>query len=714
MGRRSWRPDFFWAALLALPLFVLIPDDSVNYSLPGYIDPWLYFGYFTHLKEFKEFLFPNTYYGSRLAWLLPAATIYHLIPSRLAANCVLHLSVYYTALLSLYYSLKHTFGRPNAIIPSIFFGFYPYLWSAVGWDYTNGAGIAYFLLGIAFLTRAIRQAKPLWSIAAAGAGCAAMVYTNLTWLIFTPLFPIYYLTLQYPHAKQRIWAMVRDFVICFTLGGLALTLLLCGINYLLDGGFLFYLPSVRFIREHGNKLTPGQVDTLTWIKSARWLIAEGAVSLLAALFLLRYFTRPKIAEDRPAAVLSAIFLCTLGSLVYLGTRGQFFLHIPYYGAFMLPVTFLTIGGYFRVPENWPGTRIAVVTFAAVALMAVPRLGFGREVVRGVLALGSTVPLWVAFGALATMIIWRGRALAIAGGIAGMFGLTTLAIGIEGRASPGAAREAFVRMTRSMDAIDEVRTERPVGFWFDDRDPNSFEFGSTGFIYIFSNIGHEFPASPNASLAPGTIVVVESSRDDAGAIAESSFHRDPLILRPLSVVPISYGSVRYSLFFFQLDVDPRVFQPVTVSFSPKECCQIRGAMDLDRHPFPLGEWRLTGTSDDPSDMEEHAGKPQFTTPKHREAYVAAYPALVVQEAGIYRFVLRYRPITGEITFGARNSDGTLWSPAGPAERQGSFRVKQCFITVKKGDTIQLLIANGKDVDDASRFEIEELTAFKDHP
>jgi hypothetical protein len=714
VGRRSWRPDIFWAVLLALPLLVLIPDDSVNYSLPGYIDPWLYFGYFTHLKEFKEFLFPPTYYGSRLGWLLPGAAIYHLIPSYLMANCVLHLTVYYTALFSLYSSLKQTFGGQNAIIPSVLFGLYPYFWGAVGWDYPNGAGIAYFLLSTAFITRAIRQAKPLWSLAAAGAAGAAMVYTNLTWVIFLPFFPVYYMALRYPSAKQKLWVTIRDFVIWFTAGALALTLLFCCIDYFLDGEFQFYLPSIRFVMEHGNKLTPGQVDAFTWMKNARWLIAEGAVFLLAALFLLRYYTRPKTVEDRPAAVLSAIFLCTLGALVYLGTRGQFFLHIPYYGAFMLPVTFLTIGGYIRIPENWAGGKIAAVTVAAVALIAVPWLSIGHKVVRGFLALGPTLSLWVAVGALAMMIVWRGRTVGVAGGIAGMFGLTAYAIGPGGPPNPGAARAAFIRITRSMDAIDQIRKEQPLGVWYDSEDQNQYEFSSIGYSFIYSGIGNRFPAMPTSPVSPGMIVVVPSSREDAGAIAERSFHPEPLILRPLSRVPISYGSVRYSLFFFQVGIDPRVLQPATVSAASGQCCEIRGATDLDPHPFPLGEWRLIGTSDDPSDMEQHSGKPQFTTPKHRDAYVAAYPVLVVQEPGIYRFVLRYRPLAGEITFGGRNSDGTLWSPAGPAVLQGPFRVKQCFITVKKGDTLQLLIANGRDTVGASRFEIEELTAYKDHP
>src|SRR5208283_5519114 len=86
----------YMIAVLLLPLIVLWRQDNTLFTGYGYLDPWFYLGFFRNLVEFKRNLFPATYYGSRLSWILPGAAVHGLF-APVAANCVLHLGVHTVA-----------------------------------------------------------------------------------------------------------------------------------------------------------------------------------------------------------------------------------------------------------------------------------------------------------------------------------------------------------------------------------------------------------------------------------------------------------------------------------------------------------------------------------------------------------------------------------------------------------------------------------------
>ena len=94
-------------AVLLLPVMVLWHQDNSLFSPPGQIDTWMYFGYFQNLVNFKRDLFPNLYYGSRLAWILPGWAVHSVLPP-VAASAVLHLTVLWVAALSLFQTLLRT------------------------------------------------------------------------------------------------------------------------------------------------------------------------------------------------------------------------------------------------------------------------------------------------------------------------------------------------------------------------------------------------------------------------------------------------------------------------------------------------------------------------------------------------------------------------------------------------------------------------------
>ena len=74
------RLDFYPGLLLLIPVIVLLGDRSIIFNFPGYLDSWIYYSFFRNLVALKR-LFPFTYYGSRLSWLLPGSIVHAMFPT---------------------------------------------------------------------------------------------------------------------------------------------------------------------------------------------------------------------------------------------------------------------------------------------------------------------------------------------------------------------------------------------------------------------------------------------------------------------------------------------------------------------------------------------------------------------------------------------------------------------------------------------------------
>src|ERR1035438_9475648 len=178
-------------AVLLLPSIVLWHTRDAFYSPPWYGDAWFYLGYFRDLLEFKRRMFYGAYYGSRLSWILPGYLVHSMFPPVLA-NAILHLAVQTVATLSLFSILRLIAGVRGAFLATLVFAVNPWLWAATGWDYVDGAGIAYCLLALALFTSAALEPFRKWTLVLAGAALAGMAYTHLFLATLTPLPLLYY------------------------------------------------------------------------------------------------------------------------------------------------------------------------------------------------------------------------------------------------------------------------------------------------------------------------------------------------------------------------------------------------------------------------------------------------------------------------------------------------------------------------------------------
>ena len=147
-------------------------------------DTWFYNGNFFYFFDYvNEGLASTHYFVERLPLNIPGYYLYHLL-SPLKANYILHLAYYYIAVFSLYAILRSLLNKRSALIASLAMGSYPWFLRAVGWDYVDGTGIAYYSLSMALMVAASKQRH--WRPFSFGAGIATacLIYTNLFWIPF--------------------------------------------------------------------------------------------------------------------------------------------------------------------------------------------------------------------------------------------------------------------------------------------------------------------------------------------------------------------------------------------------------------------------------------------------------------------------------------------------------------------------------------------------
>lgn len=353
--------------LIALPWFLLLINGKWIFTPAATIDPWLYFGYFNNFGQYTEW-FPATYYATRLPWIVPGYICYKVFPP-LIANHVLHVGFYYIAVFSLYYILKQTTNNRTALLISILMGFYPFFLGAVGWDYIDGAGIAYFLLTMLLLTLAAKNLhRPKWTVSfqryeetartisttisfrsslmlfLAGVSLAAFIYTNTFLILFTPVMALYYIIVNYRYRKDSLVTSLLFVIIGFA----TLTILLGIINMAAGGNFLFFLPSFSFAFQMFKQSNPWRISGYTWLEQATWLVLPtmvfiGSLASLIYIFMKKAVSLKTYLSQFPGIFILCYILLFLIMLL-MELKGDPVLQLTYYASYLIPALFLAAGG----------------------------------------------------------------------------------------------------------------------------------------------------------------------------------------------------------------------------------------------------------------------------------------------------------------------------------------------------------------------------------
>ena len=345
---RQWRTrvDSGLLLVLTLPWVILRLDTSWLFAYAtspfGFIDPWAYFGFFLDLKQHIR-TFKGAYFTTRLTWTVPGAIVYRVFPP-LTATYVLHLAVFYGAILSLYLILKSTVSRRAALLATILMAFHSYFLWSVGWPYIDGIGNTYLLLTMVALTFAARSNRPRQWLFAAGVLAAMAIYCQLFLIVFSPLVLGYY---HFARRKMENRQPARAWK-PFAWGFAAVTVIFGVFNMAINGRFLFFINSLGTAAKLIINHNPYKYSTYGWLAGASWLILP-AITLVGALTLLaRRKNVPDLANAEFILFWQRYYVLGFGIMLFWQVIGQPVLQFSHYSSYLMPGVFLALGSQLAV------------------------------------------------------------------------------------------------------------------------------------------------------------------------------------------------------------------------------------------------------------------------------------------------------------------------------------------------------------------------------
>ena len=671
--------------LLAFPFALVSANSNWLYSPLGWVDQWVYFGYFLHLQPFKADLFPNLYYGTRLPWILPGYVVHRLFDV-MTAKYVLHFGFYYLAVFPMYCLLKRAAGRRTALLGAVLFATHAAFLLAIGWDYMDGAGITYNLLGLASMARGASSKQPWPWIALAGAAGAAMVYTNLFLICFMPCVFVFYLFLRYKPDQPGKLRLLLTSGLWFGAGAAVLTIALGVINDSLDGNFWFYGPSiVAFIglAAHPN---PWRANGLGWLRTAYWLgipVVTGACGLL--YLALRIQRRLMHWGDSCTAFVSLYHVELIGMIVWYWISGVG-LQLNFYVSYLLPLMFLAIGCMLVTAlDEWRAWVYWLLILGTAGMFAFSlNLADGTFASRLHHAGLAVIVLCPMVGLCLTVVFYRRQPVILAA----LAGLWLYQVGYSGMAAPNPHnRQTFLRTVRASNIVwSHIQEERrPVLFWYGSKEPGTMEFMSLNsiFLYEYSMLSTDFP-STGPRLQPGGIAVILS--DHPGVLGEADRALAPLQMKTevLAENDIASDGVSYRMTFVRFaEPTPEHLQPLAVSMVDG-VAKLTLATPAEPRELPQDKW---------SSVQVRSDGLFTTMAQQRYTWGPRYVPLVASRSGLYRFTLKYKVIEGGLLFGGMATDMTRALGRSPIPRPtGQTQTVVYSQQLTAGEGVVLLIAN----------------------
>jgi len=725
-GRENTRVWPYVLAIFLFPAIVLWRQDNSLFTPPGHIDAWVYLGFFRSLVNFKRDLFPQTYYGSRLSWVLPGALAQTLF-SPIAATAILNLIVFWTAAISLFTTLRLTVGIRPAFLTTLIFSINPQIWYAIGTGYVDGAAIAYCLLAMALFTLAAFRPEESRILVLAGAAVAALLYDTLFWAALIPLLVLHYAGTLWSLGRFTARKTLRDLVQKAGFGFLLVTVALCAINYSLDGVFWFYGPSLRAVS--------GTVSSNLWAQNpwttyglGPWLWLTTAAAIVGAVSIaLRLKDLDRGARFVVTVSLELLFAASL--LAYMQFRLKLtVLGLPYYSSCLLPFVFLVIGAAFWRSAELLKTKTWRLACSAAVLTAA--FIWGEFPFQYPSWPTAVLPMAVTgITLLAAGLLLSHRSVgtwAILAGLACFTAETRFLpasqLETNSPATPPSSTHAYRNNLRRLmvarDSIEELRRNRPVRFWYDDREPPREDYVALNatYLYLFTRFVTPFPnLSCDNAIPAESLIVVTTQKQHAAELAMASLQpcitHAGLVASAVSTTNTDSPAGRYVSVLLSISRDPARWHVLQTTGAAEPPNVRLAPYSAGRESLPLLRWNILypelGTSIHPV----RDGLALKTGVKaHTDA--AIYGPMVAPASGRYEFVLYIQPGSGKIAFGVVSSNS--WLAADITGHAGSDKEMKCSLDLQRGQTIDLRLSNNNEHNSPASLTITGLTAVEIDP
>lgn len=550
--------------LFVVPIGVGLVNPDSPFS-PLYHDCWLYHGYFIDLPGHLR-AFGDLYYSSRLSMTLPGWLIYKSLPP-LAANLVLHLGVYLLGVLSLYIVLRQTLGARAGLLAALLMGGHFFYQTASASDYCDGYAIGYFLLAMAFSTKAAFSDRfRRWLFLAGLAGAALVVVNLMLGLLLLPLL-LHHLMVnragrRHPLDAGGFWLM---------LGGASLLVTLACFSKFVGGPFWFLSASLRFAHSFQQQANPFKRPVFEWLPLASWLVWPTVATLGALLYLVsRHRRKHELATAYQVQLVGMLALLVGFELSDRHNLLQLWL---YAGPFLIPLSFLALAGQWSAWLEALSARGFVTLASAAVLLPVLAAGLPAR-------MGMVVPVFLlALLALVAVLLPTWRAGLLPGTLA--LGLLTISeIGLRqgfrmenalaadsvqrmrlhrAEEFTGQRRQVFECMHRTMRDIRRLDPGYQACFWFDIDEPAGLLFDNIACMHCWGQrlINTSFPDlnTTYVSLRPGMKLLVLSTSPTTLSTVRQVLGESGLEARELRRQIAGQGDLGFNIHLIETGTDP---------------------------------------------------------------------------------------------------------------------------------------------------------------
>jgi hypothetical protein len=557
--------------VLLWPWLLLIINSGWIFLNGTYIDAWIYYGLFSNLPEYLKVYadIPSSYsagvshfyYDDRLTWILPGYAIHQLF-SPLIANYILHFGLYYGVVLALYGTLVLTVHRRVALVTVLLLGSYSYFLGAIGWDYVDGPGLAYFSITLLLLTLAAKRSHRLFWLILAGAAAAALIFTNLFWIALTPAVGLYYLAI---HWHRPIKSIILG-LLPLTIGALILTSSVGFINVVLGGPFVFFASSLAFASSAINLQANPWVNTPSdWVIRNPFLVWPGILMLACTLVLTIPRLRKRYRQYPITLILMAQFLVLSGIMVafHLG-RSTPILQVVFYASYVIPALFLAIGAILTpLVTNIPTSRfIGLIAVTACAAL----LSFAFRACANIPIPYPVLPaIGLGLGWLLLTLCWPARLWPYGVFIIAFFAATPSALtdynaGAFCKVAPAVQvepEENYLAVQDGMEAVRQIVSDRRVYFWFDQNETPTYIGLSSTHFFSWNLISLNFPSISGLGAYPGGIppngitIALLSKDPQALARAQAALLERNRSIHLLGQKTIQRGALQFSIYVFDI-------------------------------------------------------------------------------------------------------------------------------------------------------------------
>lgn len=587
------------------------------YTTTASIDGWVYNGYFQHLRN-HVVEFAGTYYGCRLAWILPGALAYHLLKPE-AANLALRLLLTLSSLIGGLFLLRRTYGIRCAVICAIALSADWYFHHATGWDYVDGAGVTYLMLTLEELCAAPAFGDRLMWLRSVLAGglLAAAIHTNTLLIVFIPVFLIG-LVLR-TGLSDRFMKIVTG-----AFGGCVLsTSALGAISLWLGGPFLFMMPSIDFMIGVARHPNATRDPAGQWISVAGWIVVPITIAILAVVMgvVLLWRSRGHVWTDSYLRIrLADLSMILVACAIYLALhlRNSPAYQFEYTVSYLIPFSFVAAGAL--IGRSLDALPQRAYLFLAVGCSAVATL-VGAELLRRawIPILARPITVSVSIAVLAALC---GSAIFVKSLNVRITVTTTAAalwfvhLGLTTASGQGSlARAQHLEVVQSSRDLTRFLGARHLFFWYGEVDPGYINLALTStFLWGYRVVGTHMPSTAIVNfkvLSPeARLVLLGKTREDVDRGYEA-LTRAGLGLR------------------FVSEVDERVVsRPLTM-----------GIFDVVQSN--VSETAFGGRidrEDGPTAWIQRWNEPDL--PKQFEFHLDRLPDVATEDRGIYRALNRY--------------------------------------------------------------------------